>query len=90
MNGPYDTEAEAKNVTKYIKTKFFHFMLGLKKVTQHTTSKVYQFIPLQDFSSKSDIKWENSQEDIDKQLYEKYDLDEKEIAFIESMIRPME
>ena len=90
MNGPYGTEKEACNVIKYIKTKFFHFMLGLKKVTQHTTSKVYQFIPLQDFTSDSDMNWELTSEEIDKQLYAKYGLTEEEIAFIESMIKPME
>lgn len=90
MNGPYTTEREANNVIKYIKTKFFHFMLGLKKVTQHTTSKVYQFIPLQDFTLKSDINWEEVSENIDKQLYAKYGLTDDEISFIESMIRPMD
>jgi site-specific DNA-methyltransferase (adenine-specific) len=80
MNGPYETESEAINVISYIKTKFFHFMLGLKKVTQHTTSKVYQFVPLQDFSKS----W------TDEELYAKYGLTEEEIAFIESMIKPME
>jgi hypothetical protein len=65
-------------------------MLGLKKVTQHTTSKVYQFIPLQDFTSDSDMNWELTSEEIDKQLYAKYGLTEEEIAFIESMIKPME
>jgi site-specific DNA-methyltransferase (adenine-specific) len=55
-------------------------MLGLKKVTQHTTSKVYEFVPLQDFSKP----W------TDEELYAKYGLTEEEIAFIESMIRPME
>lgn len=63
-----------------MQTKFFHLMLGLKKVTQHTTSKVYQFVPLQDFSKP----W------TDEELYAKYGLTEEEIAFIESMIKPME
>lgn len=90
MNGPYKTKEEAKNVIKYINSRFFHFMLGLKKVTQHTTSKVYQFVPLQDFSSRSDIDWKGTPDDIDRQLYAKYGLDDEEIEFIESMIRPME
>lgn len=80
MNGPYSSKKEAENAMQYIQTKFFHFMLGLKKITQHTTSKVYQFVPLQDFSHP----W------TDEMLYEKYGLTEEEIAFIESMIRPME
>lgn len=80
MNGPYDSENEALNVVTYIKTKFFHFFLGLKKITQHTTSNTYQFIPMQDFS----IPW------TDEILYNKYGLTEDEIAFIESMVRPMD
>lgn len=80
MNGPYNSKSEAENASTYIKTKFFHFMLGLKKITQHTTIKVYQLVPLQDFSHP----W------TDKMLYEKYKLTDEEIAFIESMIKPME
>ena len=80
MNGPYQSKKEAENVVSYINTKFFHFMIGLKKITQHTTQKVYQFVPIQDFSHP----W------TDEMLYKKYKLTEEEIAFIESMIRPME
>ena len=80
MNGPYKNEEEATNAISYIKTKFFHFMLGLKKNTQHTTKAVYQFVPLQDFSKP----W------TDEELYAKYNLTQEEIDFIESMIRPME
>jgi site-specific DNA-methyltransferase (adenine-specific) len=80
MNGPYDSEVQAVNAVSYIKTKFFHFLLGLKKITQHTTANTYQFIPLQDFSEP----W------TDEKLYKKYGLTEDEVAFIESMIRPMD
>lgn len=80
MNGPYSSKEEAENAMRYIQTKFFHFMLGLKKITQHATSKVYQLVPLQDFSHP----W------TDEMLYEKYGLTEEEIEFIESMIKPME
>lgn len=78
--GPFSCENETKNAYSYMQTKFFHLMLGLKKVTQHTTSKVYSFVPLQDFSKP----W------TDEELYAKYGLTDEEIAFIESMIRPME
>lgn len=90
MNGPYRNEIEAQNAMLYIKTKFFHFMLGLKKNTQHTTKQVYQFVPMQNFTDNSDIAWGQSISDIDKQLYKKYNLSQEEINFIESMIRPME
>lgn len=77
------------NCIKYIQTKFFRFMVLQKKNTQHATSKVYSFVPLQDFTDKSDIDWSQSVADIDRQLYRKYNLTDDEIAFIESMIKPM-
>lgn len=47
-------------------------------------------VPLQDFTQNSDIDWSKAIPEIDQQLYKKYDLSEEEIAFIESMIKPME
>lgn len=51
---------------------------------------VYQFVPMQDFTEKSDIDWSAPIPEIDKQLYKKYNLKQEEIDFIESMIKPME
>lgn len=79
----------ATNIVKYFSTKFSRFMHSLPKVSQHGTSKTYAFVPLQNFTSKSDIDWRKSITDIDKQLYKKYKLTPKEISFIESMIKPM-
>ena len=76
--GPVKTEEEANNIASYISTKFFHFMLGLKKITQHTTSKTYGFVPIQDFTKS----W------TDEELYKKYNLSETEISFIENSIWP--
>lgn len=78
--GPFETRKEAENVITYIQTKFFRFLVLLIKNTQDATAKVYQFVPLQDFSKP----W------TDAELYEKYGLTQEEIDFIESMIRPME
>jgi len=78
--GPFISEDTCKNVIEYMKTKFFRFLVLLRKNTQHATSKVYKFVPLQDFSHP----W------TDEMLYKKYGLAPEEIAFIESMIRPME
>lgn len=75
-----NSESICKNVISYINTKFFHFMLTLKKNTQHTTKTTYQLVPIQDFSQS----WS------DEKLYLKYGLSKDEINFIESMIRPME
>ena len=78
--GPFDSKATCENVISYIKTQFMRFLIMLRKVTQSTTREVYKFVPMQDFSHP----W------TDDMLYEKYGLDKDEIAFIESMIRPME
>lgn len=88
--GCFDTEAEALNLQKYIKTKFLRYIVGILKVSQNVYQNVYQFVPLQDFTENSDIDWSKSVAEIDKQLYKKYNLSEEEIAFIESMIKPME
>ncbi|NLM85097.1 MAG: restriction endonuclease [Clostridiales bacterium] len=78
--GPFESIEICKNVISYISTKLFRFLVLLIKNTQHATSRVYQFVPLQDFSKP----W------TDAELYAKYSLSEEEIAFIESMIRPMD
>ncbi len=88
--GPFKDEKTCINVVNYIQTKFFHFMVSLIKNTQNAMKKVYQFVPLQDFGKTSDIDWSKSISEIDKQLYTKYKLTAEEIAFIESMIKPME
>ena len=63
----------------YIQTRFFRFLVLLIKNTQDAPKKVYELVPMQNFSKP----W------TDKELYEKYGLSEAEIEFIESMIRPM-
>ena len=78
--GPFIDKTESENFISYLSTRFFRFMVFLSKVSQMAPAKVYQFVPLQDFSHP----W------TDEMLYEKYGLDKDEIAFIESMIRPME
>lgn len=78
--GPYSTKKESENVMSYIGTRFFRFLVLLNKPTQHATSKVYSLVPIQSFYEP----W------TDKKLYKKYSLTKEEIAFIESMVRPME
>lgn len=82
-------EHSAKNLSQYLTTKFARFLHSLGKASQDATSKTYKFIPLQDFTAKSDIDWSKSISEIDQQLYKKYGLSEDEISFIESMIKPM-
>lgn len=86
----FNNEIEAENFIKYIKSKFFRILVSAVKISQSAPNRVYKFVPLQDFTENSDIDWSKSVAEIDKQLYKKYNLSEEEIAFIESMIKPME
>ena len=89
--GNFQTELEAKNLIKYIKTKFLRMMLGTKKVTQgNKNALIWSNIPLQDFTNKSDIDWSKSISEIDAQLYKKYNLSDEEIEFIETNIKDMQ
>lgn len=88
--GPFPSREIADSVMSYIKTRFFRFLVMLKKSSQHAAAVVYSFVPLQDFTDKSDIDWSKPIPEIDQQLYKKYKLTDEEISFIESMIKPME
>lgn len=88
--GAFDKIDEAEVALKYIKTKFARILLGILKTTQDITPEKWKYVPLQDFTSTSDIDWSVSVADIDKQLYKKYGLSEEEINFIETKVKEME
>lgn len=74
--GHFDTEAEAANYARYLRTRFVRFLVSLRKSTQHATSGVYAFVP----DLPPDQEW------TDAKLYERYGLTGEEIAFIESQV----
>ena len=76
----FDSKIEAENMLSYIKTRFVRALIAMITTTQHLARANFRFVPLQDFSKP----W------TDAELYAKYGLTEDEIAFIESMIKPME
>lgn len=88
--GDFSTRNEAENTLKYIKTKFARVLLSVLKITQDNAIETWAKIPLQDFTSSSDIDWSQSIANIDKQLYHKYSLSDKEINFIETNVKEME
>jgi Eco57I restriction-modification methylase len=71
---------ETQSVRSYYATRFFRFLVSLRKITQDATHSTYSWVPMQSW----DRNW------TDSELYEKYGLTNDEITFIESMIRPME
>lgn len=88
--GAVSCRDEAENILKYIKTKFSRTLLGVLKVTQDNPIATWAKVPIQDFTSHSDIDWAQSIAEIDQQLYHKYGLTREEIDFIESKVKEME
>lgn len=88
--GSFDTFEEAEACMKYMKSRFARTMLGTIKVTQDNSKELWANVPLQDFTLSSDIDWNCSVSEIDRQLYAKYKLTDKDIKFIEAMIKPMD
>lgn len=76
-------------LAKYLSSKFFRFLLSTILLTQNISKGMFSFVPLQDFTTASDIDWGRSVREIDQQLYAKYGLNEAEVAFVERMIKPM-
>lgn len=64
-------------------------MLGIVKVTHNNAKPTWIYVPVQDFTSNSDIDWSKSIAEIDQQLYKKYDLSDEEISFIEKNVQEM-
>jgi site-specific DNA-methyltransferase (adenine-specific) len=78
--GPFESEQHAQSFQSYYRTRLFRFLVSLRKITQHALRSTYSWVPQQTW----DIDW------TDELLYEKYEIEPDEVAFIESMIRPME
>ena len=84
--GAFATRAEAEACIAYIKSKFCRALLGILKVTQHNPPQTWAKVPLQDFTSDSDIDWRGN---VDAQLYDKYGLTDAEREFIERHVKEM-
>lgn len=76
----FTSQSEALSFESYYRTRFFRFLVSLRKTTQDATRSTYKWVPMQSW----DRQW------TDQDLYEKYDLSLEEVDYIESMIRPME
>ena len=78
--GRFDHKDMAERYAKYLQTRFVRFLVSLRKATQDAAKDVYAFVP--DISLSR--VW------TDENLFERYGLTKDEIAFIESMVRPMD
>ncbi|HII3871811.1 TPA: Eco57I restriction-modification methylase domain-containing protein [Enterococcus faecium] len=84
-----DTETEAINYLKYLRTRFYRFLLLQAVTSIHLSKDKFMFIPVQDFTSGSDINWNVGIEEVDMQLFKKYSFDASEILFIDQTIVPI-
>ncbi len=87
--GAYGAKNEAAAALKYIKSKFARTMLGVLKITQDNPRGKWAKVPVQNFTTNSDIDWTKPITEIDQQLYRKYNLSPEEIDFIETRVRAM-
>lgn len=77
--GPFEAKAVCESAASYLRTRFARFLISLRKPAQHVFRGMYRWLPVQSW----DRAW------TDALLYAKYGITDDEIAFIESMIRPM-
>lgn len=87
--GSFNSRFEANACLRYICSKFGRTMLYVLKVTQNNPKDTWRYVPLQDFTEKSDINWAKSIHEIDEQLYKKYNLSQEEVEFIETHVKEM-
>ena len=77
--GPFDSRKQAESALSYLSCRLTRLLILLHKPSQHTTRKVYSFVPTQKWTKR----W------TDKDLYARYDLTPSEIEFVEKLVRPM-
>lgn len=88
--GAVKTEKEAEAILKYLKTRFVRALLGILKGTQDNPPERWKYVPIQDFTPSSNIDWSKSIAEIDEQLFDIYELDDKEREFIRTKVKEME
>lgn len=76
---PFQSEPAAQSFASYYHTRLFRFLVSLRKITQHALRSTYSWVPQQAWN----CDW------TDEMLYKKYGITKDEIAYIDSMIRPM-
>ena len=88
--GKFDNIDEAIHLQSYLKTRFVRFMISILKVSQNVYQNVYQFVPMQNFKNNSDINWKTGLDDLDEQLYKKYNFTDEQINWIMSKVDKVE
>lgn len=88
--GKFNNIDEVINLQSYLKTRFVRFMISILKVSQNVSQNVYQFVPMQNFKNNSDINWGTGLDDLDEQLYKKYNFTDEQINWIMNKVDKVE
>lgn len=88
--GKFNNIDEVINLQSYLKTRFVRFMISILKVSQNVSQNVYQFVPMQNFKNNSDINWGTGLDDLDEQLYKKYNFTDEQINRIMNKVDKVE
>lgn len=75
-----DSERASRSARSYYATRFFRFLVSLRKITQDALYSTYTWVPMQAW----DKTW------TDEELYAKYGITKEEQAYIESQVRAMD
>lgn len=78
--GSFDNKKDAERLANYLRTRFVRFLVSQLSFSQDITKERFLFVPALNMNTD----WS------DDELYQRYDLTQKEISFIVSKIRPME
>lgn len=81
-------ESDALKLVKYLETKFIRYLIKGTLSGLHVVQKNYCFVPLEN-PSNSDLNFELTVDELNKQLYKKYGLNSKEIEAVESEVKAM-
>lgn len=87
--GNFKNKDTANNLFKYLQTRFVRFLILMTLSGYSLSQANMSLVPNQDFETNKDIDWSQSVNEIDHQLYRKYDLSHTKIEFIESLIKEM-
>ena len=85
----FDNVTEAKNCLKYLSTKFVRYLVAITLASQHLGADKFRFVPVQDFTVNSDVDWNMTINEIDDQIFTKYQINTEERLLISNMIRPL-
>lgn len=87
--GCFNRKEDAEALFSYLSTTFVRYLLLQAISSINLTRDCFRFVPMQDFSSNSDLDWTLPVEKLDQQLFAKYGLTPEECEEITSTIIPM-